>query len=67
MNEAYRFPGQEQQVIEFYRKNPQAANALSGPIVEEKVVDIILGKVKTKESKIALEDLRKLVVENDKD
>lgn len=67
MNEAYRFPGQEQQVIEFYRKNPQAAQALSGPIVEEKVVDIILGKVKIKESKIGLEELRKLVVENDKD
>ncbi len=67
MNEAYRFPGQEQRIIEFYQKNPQAFNSLSGPIIEEKVVDFILTKVKKKEDKKSLEELRALVLENNKD
>lgn len=41
-NEASRYPGQEQQVMDFFRKNPQAAEGLRGPIFEEKVVDYIL-------------------------
>lgn len=41
-NEAARYPGQEQQVMEFFRKTPQAAEALRGPIFEDKVVDYII-------------------------
>lgn len=44
--EARRYPGQEQQVIEFYRQNPNAAAQLRAPIYEEKVVDLILTKAK---------------------
>jgi trigger factor len=40
--EAARYPGQEQQVMEFFRKNPQAAENLRSPIFEEKVVDFLL-------------------------
>jgi trigger factor len=40
--EAGRYPGQEVQVMEFFRKNPQAADSLRGPIYEDKVVDYIL-------------------------
>ena len=40
--EAGRYPGQETQVMEFFRKNPQAAEGLRGPLYEEKVVDFIL-------------------------
>lgn len=40
--EAGRYPGQEQQVLEFFRKNPRAAEGLRGPIFEEKVVDYVL-------------------------
>ncbi|MEM1020027.1 MAG: trigger factor, partial [Pseudomonadota bacterium] len=40
--EAQRFPGQEQQVVEFYRKNPQAMAQLRAPLYEDKVVDFIL-------------------------
>ncbi len=42
--EARRYPGQEQQVIEFYQKNPQAVAQLRAPIYEEKVVDLIIEK-----------------------
>ena len=44
--EARRYPGQEQQVIEFYQKNPNAIAQLRAPIFEEKVVDLIIEKAK---------------------
>lgn len=40
--EASRYPGQEKQVIDFYRKNPGALAQLRAPIYEEKVVDFVL-------------------------
>ena len=42
--EARQYPGQEQQIIEFYQKNPQAIAQLRAPIYEEKVVDLIIEK-----------------------
>lgn len=46
MNQARNYPGQEDKVFEFYRKNPQQLEDLRGPILEEKAVDFILAKVK---------------------
>ncbi len=40
--EAARYPGQEMQVVEFFRKTPQALERLRGPLFEDKVVDYIL-------------------------
>ncbi len=48
--EAARYPGQEAQVMEFFRKNPQAAESLRGPIFEDKVVDYILDQAKRRAS-----------------
>lgn len=39
------FPGQERQVLDFYRNNPRALDSLRAPIFEDKVVDFILDKV----------------------
>ena len=55
--QASRFPGQEQEVISFYRGNPQATEQLKGPILEDKVVDFILEVAKVTEKKISAEDL----------
>jgi len=57
INEARRYPGQEQQVVEFYRSNPQAAAQLRAPIYEEKVVDLILDKAKVTDKKVSKEEL----------
>ncbi len=57
MEEAKQYPGQEQQVIEFYQKNPEAMQALSGPIFEEKVTDFILELVSTTDKKVTQEEL----------
>ncbi len=41
MDQARRFPGQEQQVFQYYSQNPAAQAELRAPIYEEKVVDFI--------------------------
>ena len=56
-NEASRYPGQEQQVMEFFRKNPQAAEGLRGPIFEDKVVDFILELAKVEDRNVTPEEL----------
>jgi trigger factor len=44
--EARKFPGQENQVLDYYRNNEQAFAQLKNQVVEEKAVDYILTKVK---------------------
>src|SRR5579883_285804 len=55
--EAGRYPGQEQQVLEFFRKTPQAIDTLRGPILEDKTVDFIVGKAKVADRVVAPEEL----------
>lgn len=55
--EAARFPGQEQQVFEFFRQNPRAADTLRGPLFEEKVVNFILELAKVDDKVVSLEEL----------
>jgi trigger factor len=55
--EASRYPGRENEVMEFFRKNPQAAEGLRGPIFEEKVVDFVLELAKLEEQDVTPEEL----------
>ena len=55
--EAGRYQGQEAQVMEFFRKNPQATDALRGPIFEDKVVDFILDLAKVEDKTVTPEEL----------
>lgn len=57
MQQARQYPGQEDKVFEFYRKNPQQVEDLRGPILEEKAVDFILSKVKRTERSVSAEEL----------
>jgi trigger factor len=43
LDEARRYPGQERQVVEFYRNNPNLLDGLRAPVYEDKVVDCIVG------------------------
>jgi trigger factor len=52
-----QYPGQEQQVWDFYRKNAQALAELRAPIFEEKVVDHVLAQVKLVEEPVSKEAL----------
>jgi trigger factor len=44
--EARRYPGQEQMVLEYFQKNSQAMQQIAGPIFEDKVIDFILEMAK---------------------
>ena len=54
---ARQFPGQEKEVWEFYRKNPQALAEIRAPIFEEKVVDHLLGQVKVEDQTVSRDAL----------
>ena len=55
--EAARYPGQEMQVVEFFRKTPQAIEQLRGPLFEDKVVDYILEMAKVEDRLVSPEEL----------
>jgi trigger factor len=55
--EARRFPGQERQVIEYYRNQPGAIDGLRAPILENKVVDHILSQAQVSERSVPAPEL----------
>ncbi len=56
--EAQRHPGQEQQVVEFYRSKPEALAQLRAPIFEDKVIDFIIDLAEVSEREVSAEQLR---------
>jgi trigger factor len=59
--EVRRFPGQEQQVYDYYRKNPQALAGLRAPVFENKVVDYIASIATQTDKPMTREDLAKII------
>ena len=57
-NESKRYPGQEQDYLKFIKSNPQAQQAVKGPLFEEKVVSSILEAVTLKEKKLSVEKFK---------
>jgi trigger factor len=62
---ARQFPGQEKQVYEHYRKNPNAIIELRGPIFEQKVVDHLVSKAKVTDKTVTREELAAMVQDED--
>jgi len=62
--EASRYPGQEMQVVEFFRKTPQAIEQLRGPLFEDKVVDYILEMAKVEDRMVSPEELALPMADN---
>ncbi len=58
-NQAMAFPGQERQIMDFYKKHPDRLDDLRGPVLEEKTVDFIFGKISYEDQQISTEELRK--------
>ena len=54
---ARQFPGQEQQIWDYYRNNPSAVATLRAPIYEEKVVDFLLELAKVTEKTVSRQEL----------
>lgn len=52
-----QFPGQEQQLWEFFQKNPSAVENVRAPIFEDKVVDFLLELADVSEKKVSRDEL----------
>jgi trigger factor len=63
--EARRHPGYERQVIDYYRRTPEAINNLRAPIFEEKVIDFIVELAKLEERKVTPQELMTGAVEDE--
>jgi trigger factor len=59
MERARQFPGQEQQVWDFYTKDPNALASLRAPLYEEKVVDFLTELTQVTDRKVTREELYK--------
>ena len=61
-----QYPGQEKEVWEHYRKNPQALAEVRAPLFEEKVVDHIIAQATVSDRKVSREELFKVEAEEGK-
>lgn len=61
IEQARRFPGQERQVMEYFQKNPEAAQSLRAPIFEDKVIDFIVEMATVTDKTVTKEELQKEV------
>ncbi len=57
LQQARNYPGQERQILEFYKKNPNAEIELRMPIFEDKVVDFALEFVKVTDKTVTPKEL----------
>jgi len=57
LEQARRFPGQERQVVEYYRANPSLLDGLKAPLYEDKVVDHIVELAQVSDRIVAPKDL----------
>ncbi len=55
-----QYPGQEQMVIEYYQKNPEAIQNLRGALIEEKTIDFIIDKVNLDKKEVSTKEFDKL-------
>jgi trigger factor len=55
--EAMRYRGQEQQIFDLLRNNPNAQAQLRAPIYEDKVVDLLFGLAKVADKPVTKDEL----------
>lgn len=59
LDQARRYPGQEQRVLDFFKNTPQAIEQLRAPIYEDKVVDFVLQMADVTDQVVTPEELVK--------
>ena len=60
LNYASQYPGQERQIFDYFKKNPSSVESIRGPLLEQKIVDFILSKVKIENKTISIKQFEKL-------
>jgi len=53
-NYASQYPGQEKQILEYFKKNPSSLENIRGTLLEQKVIDNILSKAKLSKHKLTI-------------
>ena len=59
-------PGQQQQVLEYYQKNPSAAASLRGSIYEEKIINLIKKQSNQTKKTITTKDAEQIIKDHHK-
>ena len=59
-------PGQEKMVVDYYQKNPSAAQSLKGAMYEEKIIDLFKSKIKINNKEITVKEAEKIITEFNK-
>ena len=59
VGEASRYPGQEKQVVEFYKNNPNLMNNLRGIALEEKVMKFVVNSCTKNDKVCSIDELFK--------
>jgi len=59
-------PGQQKQVIDYYKKNPSAALSLRGSIYEEKIINLIKKQSKQTKKTISTKEAEEIIKEHHK-
>ncbi|AQX18486.1 trigger factor [Bartonella sp. A1379B] len=54
-----QYPGREKEMMDFFRRTPEAVANLRAPIFEEKVIDYLLTQIKITDKKVTIEELMK--------
>ena len=54
-------PGQEKMVLDYYQKNPSAAQGLKGALYEEKILSLFKSKINLKKKDIATPEAEKII------
>ncbi|MET3590039.1 trigger factor [Bartonella silvatica] len=60
-----QYPGQEKEIMDFFRNTPEAVANLRAPIFEEKVIDHLLATIKVTDKEVTVEELMKEYDETD--
>ena len=59
MREIQKYPGQEKQIMDYLKNNPEAQQQLSGPIFEDKIIDFVLELANVNEKTVSIDELYK--------
>jgi len=54
-------PGQEKMVLDYYQKNPSAAQSLKGSLYEEKILTLFKSKINLKNKNITIFEAEKII------
>ena len=54
-------PGQEKMVLDYYEKNPSAAQSLKGALYEEKILTLFKSKINLKKKNITITEAEKII------